>query len=237
MFLSASPQQVTALVQGLGGYEQLLGAEASAARKLKFPADAQALLSSRALLRLLLAHELGVGLGQAAALDITRHCPDCGPSDHGQPRHALRTLSMSRTRELVIAAVAPAQLLLGVDVERGPSLNSTGIFEGFDDTVLSLAEKALLAEAENPDQLRLNAFSAKEALLKSLGIGLRIAPSSIDALGASQGLKGWARVKIAHAGGQELAWRELQLGPEHIGTLAASRPLPVRQLTLQDLVR
>ncbi|MFJ2618292.1 4'-phosphopantetheinyl transferase family protein [Glutamicibacter sp. NPDC087344] len=232
-YLLARPDEVASWVDTMGGYEPVLGAEASKAETLKQPADAAALLASRALLRLLLSHELGTDPRIAHTLPITRHCPDCGITDHGQPRHPQRAVSLSRTRELVLAAVGPANALLGVDVERGPALSAPGVFPGFDDTVLSPGERVLVASEAHPDSLRLSIFSAKEALLKATGEGLRVDPSSFEVGAAPLGV--WVSVPTPGVDSGSLFLQQIQAGDGHVATLACSKPLKTRPLSISDL--
>lgn len=235
-YLIATVDEVRDKVAELGGYAQVLGPEAAKADSFKDPADAAALLASRALLRLLLARELRVEPRAALRLEITRHCPGCGLADHGQPRHRQRAVSLSRTRELVMAGVAPAGVLLGVDVERGPALSAKGIFTGFDDAVLTPGERAAVGAAARPDALRLALFSAKEALLKAAGVGLAVDPAgfqvSDDPLGPP------ARWTPVHTPGVESGPVYLQpvdAGTGHVASLACTAPLEVERLDIGKL--
>lgn len=235
--LCASSERVQQFVAQLGGYEQVLGAEADPAQKLKFPADRQAFLASRALLRLLLSHERFGQVRRANELPIQRHCLDCGVANHGQPRTAGYALSLSRTRELVLVALAPAGVHLGIDLERGPNLTPPGVFDGFDQTVLSAAERTLVSGHKHADRLRLAAFSAKESLLKASGDGLRVDPSGLSVLSADAGLEstGWLPVQTLPLEPQELFLRWINVGKDHLGSLASSRPLALRRLEFTDL--
>ncbi|NAZ17024.1 4'-phosphopantetheinyl transferase superfamily protein [Glutamicibacter soli] len=236
-YLTATVDDVREKVAELGGYTRLLGPEASKAGTFKDPADAAALLASRALLRLLLARELNAEPLATRGLEITRHCPGCGVADHGQPRHRRRAVSLSRTREMVMAAVAPAGVLLGVDVERGPALSAKGIFPGFDDAVLAPGERAAVAAAARPDALRLALFSAKEALLKAAGVGLAIEPASFlvsaDPLGPPAG---WTPVHTPGVDSGPVYLQPVDTGAGHVASLACTAPLLLERLDIGKLL-
>ena len=234
----ATPAQVRVGVGPLGGYEHVLGAEATRADSLKVAADVEAYLASRALLRLLVAQLRDGSTAKAGLVGLTRHCLDCGNGDHGQPRAAGWALSSSRTRQLVLAAAAPAGVLMGADIEREPQAGAAGVFEGFDTLVLSNAERIIVAGCKEPDRLRIAAFGAKEALLKATGEGLRREPASLPVLGphsaAALDTGAWQRVQLPAGGPQlQLCWIPAPSG--HVASLAASRPLPVRRLAPRQL--
>ena len=183
----AIPAEVRAAVAALGGYAAVLGAEAGKAAGLRVEADAEALLASRALLRLLAAHVHTGSAASAALVKITRRCSDCGATDHGKPEADGAAVSLSRTRTLVMAAVGPAGTMLGIDVERAAGPERTGLFDGFDALVLSPAERGLLAATTDSDPalgdlLRMAAWTAKEAVLKATGDGLRVEPHRLTVL-------------------------------------------------------
>src|SRR3954463_1705834 len=137
LYSLASPGGMGALAAAAGGYPVLLGAEADLAGQYRHPDDAAAFLASRTLLRLLAAQLLGVPAAEAAGLEVTRYCRSCGGTDHGKPQVAGLEVSLSRTRTLVLAAAGPAGIRLGADVEAVPE----AVFDGFDETVLSPAER------------------------------------------------------------------------------------------------
>ena len=128
----AAPAEVRTAVAALGGDGAVLGAEAGKAAGLRVAEDAEALLASRALLRLLAAHVHTGSAASAALVKITRRCSDCGATDHGKPEADGAAVSLSRTRTLVMAAVGPAGTMLGVDVELAAGPERTGLFDGFD---------------------------------------------------------------------------------------------------------
>lgn len=182
-YVILSPTSVHSTVEALGGYRTVLGAaEAQRASKLQVHQDAAAFLASRALARMLVSWYRTGSADAAADVSITRICMDCGESDHGKPQTSDLAVSLSRTREMVMAAIGPQGLLLGVDIERGEALTPPGVFKGFDAMVLTSQERELVSASPHPDRLRLAAWSGKEALLKATGDGLRIDPTTVPVL-------------------------------------------------------
>ena len=151
-------------------------------------ATRQDFLAGRIALRAFAAGILGVNPGE---LTVDYSCPDCGTGpelDHGRPGYRLRgapaglSLSLSRSHGWALLAAGAGRdpgAVVGVDLE-----HSSGVmFPGFDDVVLTPAERQLLA-ALAPDQAvlwRTAAWARKEALLKARGTGLRIEPTSVEA--------------------------------------------------------
>jgi len=248
----AAPARVRAAVAALGGYAAVLGAEAGKAAGLRVAEDAEALLASRALLRLLAAHVRGGSAASAALVAITRRCSDCGATDHGKPEAEGAAVSLSRTRTLVMAAVGPAGTALGIDVERAAGPGHTGLFDGFDALALSPAERGLVADTAGParrDLLRLAAWTAKEAVLKATGDGLRVEPHRLTVLdpalavpaaeGRPEGLRlprGTFAVSaptLPAAGAVRVRW--VDAGEAHLAAIASAPALPVLEVPLADL--
>ena len=259
----AAPAEVRAAVAALGGYAAVLGAEAGKAAGLRVEEDAEALLASRALLRLLAAH-VGTGsVASAARVKITRRCSDCGSTDHGKPEAEGAAVSLSRTRTLVMAAVGPAGTMLGIDVERAAGPERIGLFDGFDTLVLSPAERGLLASTADPDPthkdlLRMAAWTAKEAVLKATGDGLRVEPHRLTvldpALAEHPALAGPAgdlplpdgafrlpggtfpvsAPGLPDAAAVRVRW--VDAGPGHLAAIASAPALPALEVPLADLV-
>lgn len=229
----ASPAQVQLATQKFGGPEKILGAEAARAGGFAHQEDREAFIGARTLLRLLLSYVTYGELSQASAVDISRHCISCNSSDHGKPTTSQHAISSSRTRELVIAAVGPKDLRLGTDIERGTPLSPPGIFPGFDQLTLTSGELKLVHRDKNPDDIRLLAWTAKEALLKADGAGLRRDPSTVRVLSTSV-LRAARRNKWAsprHLAGYSL--RRLPVPSTHVAALAASKPLPIQELSTE----
>ncbi|GAA3688780.1 hypothetical protein GCM10023081_27650 [Arthrobacter ginkgonis] len=246
----AAPAEVRTAVAALGGYAAVLGAEAGRAAGLRVEEDAEALLASRALLRLLAAHVHTGSAASAALVKITRRCSDCGATDHGKPEADGAAVSLSRTRTLVMAAVGPAGTVLGIDVERTAGPERTGLFDGFDALVLSPAERGLLAAATAPDLLRMAAWTAKEAVLKATGDGLRVEPHRLTVLdpalaehsalagpaGALQLPDGTFPVSaptLPAAGAVRVRW--VDAGSAHLAAIASAPALPVLEVALAEL--
>ena len=138
-------------------------------------------------------------------------CPDCGTGpelDHGRPGYRLRgdiasqgagrslspgisglpssglSLSLSRSRgwALLAAGDRGAGRAVGIDLEHVAGVG----FPGFDDVVLSTAERKLLSALplDLVDLWRTAVWARKEALLKARGTGLRVDPCSVEAFSA-----------------------------------------------------
>lgn len=133
---------------------------------------------TRALLRSSAADRTGIPAEQIA---VVARCPSCGGA-HGRPElvrdgrpigvHA----SVSRSGPWGVVAVADVPV--GVDIEQV----SRTAFAGFDEVALSGDERAAVRTLA-PDAraaARAALWTAKEALLKVSGSGLRIAPSDIS---------------------------------------------------------
>lgn len=229
----ASPGQVQLATQQFGGPEKILGSEAGRAEDFAHQEDREAFIGSRTLLRLLLSYVAYGELDHASDVDISRHCISCNSSDHGKPTTPQHAISLSRTREQFVAAVGPKELHLGIDIERGVALNPQGVFPGFDQLTLTADELKLVHRSKNPDHLRVLAWTAKEALLKADGAGLRREPSTVRVLSTSvlraARLNRWATPR--HLSGYSL--RRLSAPSTHVATLAASKPLPVHELSAE----
>ena len=154
------------------------------------PRTRQDFLAGRLAQRRFAADLLGV---PASDLTAWYSCPRCGTGtniSHGRPGYLLRgaaaplLLSLSRTAgwTLLAGVVDPDPgLRLGVDVEDPARAD----FDGFDDVVLTPAERLHLAGLYGTSLLRGRArlWARKEAWLKMLGTGLQTAPDTLDVLG------------------------------------------------------
>jgi 4'-phosphopantetheinyl transferase len=140
--------------------------------------DRERFVAAHALLRIVLARQLGCSPGQVA-LDLT--CAGCG-GPHGAPRPAdpslARALHLSLThagRRVAVAVSTTGPVGVDVDVE------SAAAFPGFDDVALDQAERsaiARLAPADRP-RARVTAWVRKEAVLKATGHGLTVPPDEV----------------------------------------------------------
>jgi phosphopantetheinyl transferase len=175
---------------------------------------------ARAATRLVLAEALDI---DPFDVEISRRCARCGHPAHGRPTvSAAEPVSFSLSHSGAFAAVAFAfgELRLGVDVEE---IKARPRIDGLAARVLNDEEHAnWLAIADPTEQLRafLRSWTAKEAYLKALGIGivtrLRDVPDRVD---------GWCA-------------RPLDLGESRIGALAVDRnDVDVRYSVLSLLAR
>lgn len=165
-------------------------------------------MAGRIALRAFAAELLGVPPGELTA---EYSCPDCGTGpelDHGRPGYRLRgeiasqgagrslspgisgvpssglSLSLSRSRGWALLAADDRGVgqAVGIDLEH---VSGVG-FPGFDDVVLSTAERKLLSALPPHlvDLWRTAVWARKEALLKARGTGLRVDPCSVEAFSA-----------------------------------------------------
>ena len=160
-------------------------AERRRAARLARTADRWAYVTAHALVRLLLAARTGV---PAAELRFERTCRRCGSTHHGKPRLADDLageagpvpFSLARAGDRIAVAVSDQPgLEVGVDVERVPDPG---------DAVLAAAPE-VLTTTELATYRRLDGgwrghalavwWARKEAVLKAVGHGLAVAPSTI----------------------------------------------------------
>ena len=123
-------------------------------------------------LHVLARREIARVLGRSpAALRFDRTCPDCD-RQHGAPRlldDPGLHLSLSRSGTVVALALSRAGRV-GVDVDR---VARTG-FRGFEEVALHPDERDHVRTAN----ARATAWVRKEAVLKALGVGLRVDPAT-----------------------------------------------------------
>lgn len=127
-------------------------------------------------LHVLARQRLGAVLGIApASVTFDRTCPDCG-SGHGAPRLVGEPgvhVSLSRTRALVGVAVSRSGPV-GFDLERDADTD----FPGFD-SVAGHPDEARVRVGLSEVARRCRSWVRKEAVLKALGVGLRVDPSNV----------------------------------------------------------
>jgi phosphopantetheinyl transferase len=179
---------------------------------------------ARAATRLVLAEALHV---DPLDVEISRQCVHCGHPSHGRPTVSAAastagpvSFSLSHSGAFAIVALAAGEVRLGVDVEE---IKGRPRIDGLAARVLNDEEHARwLAIDDSNEQLRsfLRSWTAKEAYLKALGIGivtrLRDVPDRVD---------GWCT-------------RRLELGESRIGALAVDRnDVEVRYSVLSLLAR
>jgi len=244
-----------AACSGVGGLDHFLSpAEKTARRRYRSPADSLDYAASHGVLRLLAAHRLGVDALTAAALDITRHCPGCGSTDHGRTVLPGASLSLSRSHGMVMAAVGPALASIGADIERVPSR----LFDGFDHYVLSPEAAATLEAGTTPAAAatsaavtttaaettgepvlreRMRHWVAKEAALKAAGLGLTVPPSAVR-LVPDRGRPGSVRTVCPdHPLVHELNVHPVEANATHLAAVSARAYGPPEQLDAMELFR
>jgi len=125
---------------------------------------------TRAVTARLLARELGV---DAADLKISRVCTHCGDPAHGRP-HLVggeRSFNLSHSGDRFVLAIGDPALQLGVDVEvvRPRARLDALARRTLDATAY---ERWLSAPDAEPLVTFLRAWTAKEAYLKAVGLGI-----------------------------------------------------------------
>jgi hypothetical protein len=144
--------------------------------QLRFPADRDRLFTGALLRRVVLDERAG------RTVPVARRCRGCGAVDHGevQPSQAAdrarwRT-SLSHSGGVVLLAVAE---LAGVDVDVGVDVESVSRLESaMGRLILSAAECSGPARPTPWELCRI--WTAKEAVLKSLGCGLHASMTDLE---------------------------------------------------------
>jgi 4'-phosphopantetheinyl transferase len=170
---------------------------------------------ARATARILLGDALRT---DPAEVRISRQCAHCGHPTHGRPTVAgddQLSFSLSHSGSFAVIALAHDDTRVGVDVE---AIRSRPRLAALAARVLNDEEHAeWLALDDAEEQLRsfLRAWTAKEAYLKALGIGIATKLRDVPAR-----VGGWQT-------------RELDVGPGRIAALAVDRTdFAVHQITL-----
>jgi 4'-phosphopantetheinyl transferase len=127
-------------------------------------------VADREALRALVADVTGV-----PDVALERRCPHCGGTDHGRPAvlGASAWVSLARTpgyRVLAVSTTGP----IGVDVER-VSRVARAPLDAFTE-----AERAQIERTPAADRRTAELWTAKEAILKADGRGLRVDPRTIE---------------------------------------------------------
>jgi 4'-phosphopantetheinyl transferase len=160
---------------------------------------------ARATTRVLIGDVLGI---DAAAVPISRRCEHCGDLAHGRPTVGGDTeisFSLSHSGSFAVIGIAFGDTRIGIDVEE---LRPRGRIDALAARVLNDEEHATwLAIDDEDERLRsfLRTWTAKEAYLKALGIGIATRLRDVPARVA-----GWST-------------RELPVGPGRIAALAVDR--------------
>lgn len=121
----------------------------------------------------------------AASVALTQVCPRCGQSGHGPLRVELDGaavhVSLARSDDRLALAVTAAGPV-GIDLESVAALARAPL----DDVLLSAAEADAVTRLGPPGSVAAVAvlWTAKEAVLKSAGVGLRVDPRELTITGA-----------------------------------------------------
>ncbi|WP_181429161.1 4'-phosphopantetheinyl transferase superfamily protein [Curtobacterium sp. MCSS17_008] len=228
-------------VDGAGAEQLVDVADRDAADRRRADADRRRTLAGRLALRLLACAVGGRPPSAAASLTVDRTCDRCG-APHGRPRLAGASASTSTSGDLVLVAVADPAARVGVDVERLPE----ALWDGFDEYALHPAERAGEGASSPGDAdiaRRLQIWTDKEAVLKSVGVGLRTAPASFRVAatavaggGPSADGSGWRPVAECDDPALRTVWTAtVDVGRAAAGSVAAAGPSPVRSWTIGDV--
>ncbi|MFB7663089.1 4'-phosphopantetheinyl transferase family protein [Kitasatospora sp. NPDC056138] len=196
--------------------------------------DRDRFTAAAALLRLALGARLGI---PPARVPIDRTCPDC-PDPHGRPRlpgSLGMDCSVARSADQIAVAVSSGRTI-GVDVE-----DVVEQHELDDLAVTALTPRERAAVARRPRRSRPRAvarlWTAKEAVLKATGDGLRICPGSVEIHATRDELRllGLPRIPALARGAVLHRLRPAAA----VATLAAlgPEPLTVREYPAADLYR
>ncbi|GAB2907806.1 4'-phosphopantetheinyl transferase superfamily protein [Rhodococcus aerolatus] len=210
----------------------LPAAEAQRAARFRRPADRARFLTAQALLRRVVARELGVG-----AVELDRRCPGCGSTVHGPlavtgPDAARVSVSSSHSggRVVVAAVVVAAGTApsVGVDVEE------VGAREGtlsVAPTVLTAGELAGHRAAADPHADLITRWSRKEAVLKATRQGLTVpmVDVAVSEPAAAPAVLDWTGThRPAGVGPSTIALADVDAGPGHRAAVAVLTDRPLR---------
>ena len=172
---------------------------------------------ARATTRVALADALGT---EPDRVPISRRCAHCGDPKHGRPTVAgddRVSFSLSHSGSFAVIALADGDVRVGVDVEDVRPRLRLGALAA---RVLNDEEhEAWLAIENDDEQLRsfLRAWTAKEAYLKALGIGiatrLRDVPAFVEGWRTSELSVGDARIAALAIDRTDFAVEYARLAP------------------------
>lgn len=171
-----------------------------------------------------LARWLGAGGAPEALAEIdVRGAPKSPPEAFWRGSRAPCALSLSHRAGAALAAVSPAGVALGCDLERAEPRSPA-----FAEQYLARAERAFAEALPEPQRSAAITllWSAKESALKALGRGLDLdARAVVVRVGGSAPARGWRPLAVELAGGPELTGFWCARGPWLL-TLAATPALP-----------
>ncbi|MBT1543384.1 MULTISPECIES: 4'-phosphopantetheinyl transferase family protein [Curtobacterium] len=215
---------------GAGAASLVSAADRAAADSRRADLDRRRTLAGRLALRFLACAVQGRSWFDAASVPVDRTCEHCS-APHGRPRIAGSSASTSTSGRLVLVAVGDDAARLGVDVEEYPET----LWDGFDDYALHPAERAAMPTGRDGLVRRVQVWTDKEALLKSVGVGLRGEPSGLRVAAASAGvttaapLLGWRPVAQSADPRLATAWTvTINAGRRAAASIAAAHPTPIR---------
>jgi len=172
---------------------------------------------ARASTRVVLGHALGI---DPARVSIARECAHCGHPTHGRPTVAGArriSFSVSHSGDFGLIALADGDPAVGVDVE---AVRPRRHLDALAARVLNDEEHAEWVRLGDADeQLRsfLRVWTAKEAYLKALGIGiatrLRDVPARVDGWRTGELGVGDARIAAVCLDRPEFAVEQFVLSP------------------------
>lgn len=208
----AQPSHDPGLVQLLAPHEQ------SRALRLHRPGDRARYVSSRALVRFIVADRLDCSV---SAVTVQQRCIVCGSPDHGplQLPGAKLTVSVSHTETRIGVAVAGGQPV-GLDVEACPGRKDP---RDLVEVALTAQERStwerLPAEARREAALRW--WTRKESVLKATGWGLAMPPDQIRTTPPDEppALLGWQTRFPAAPPAEQVHVHDLNPGSGYLGNL------------------
>ena len=198
--------------------------------RLRAERDRRRAIVAHGLLRRLCAAHLGLA---ATEIGLRRECAVCGATEHGKPRvtllgaaamdaaasAALPEVSLSHSGDLVVVALGPPGLDLGVDVEQVlPSLDWTPLRRH----TFGEAEWLRTEDAADPGRARFQSWARKEAVTKAVGHGLDLALSDVRA-DVEADPQGWRAAETPLDGGP-LAVADVEIHAAHVAALAVAAP-------------
>lgn len=216
---------------GAGASALVDAADRAAAASKRAESDRRRTLAGRLALRLLTCAVQGRPVSDAPSLRVDRTCDRCG-APHGRPRLAELSASTSSSGRLVLAAVAGDAARVGVDVEEYPER----LWPGFDEYALHPAERQTVPSGRAGLVRRVQTWTAKEALLKSVGVGLRSEPAGFQVATTASarvttagGRDGWRPVAQSDDPGLARAWTTgVDAGARAAASVAAAEPTAIR---------
>jgi 4'-phosphopantetheinyl transferase len=181
-------------------------------------------LAAHSLLRRVLAAVTG---GPPSAVTFATRCAGCGETDHGKPFLDVGQevppvqVNLSHSGELVCVALAGPGVQVGVDVEQSRKVD----WDTLRRSVFADPEWAVTEAAADPVRRRLEAWTRKEAAVKSSGHGLSLPFRDVPIDDAAWG--GWT-AELPSAAGAVAGW-DLDLVPDAAAAVGVHDPDQAQQ--------